>query len=58
MTAHGESNLEFTCSCARPDKRIWTQIALDVRRDDLSCDAVAYDEPLICARHGGLVEKR
>lgn len=33
--------LEFACSCTRPHKRVRTQVALDVGRDDLSCDAVA-----------------
>jgi len=36
----------------RPDQRIWAQIALDVGRDDFSCDAIARHEPLICPRHG------
>lgn len=37
---------------ARPDERIWTQVALDVGRDDFSCDTIAWHKPLICARHG------
>jgi len=37
---------------ARPDERIWAQIALDVGRDYFSRDTVAGHEPLICARHG------
>jgi hypothetical protein len=36
----------------RPHERIWPQIALDVGRNDLSCDAIAWHKPLICARHG------
>jgi hypothetical protein len=39
-------------ACARPDERIWAQIALDVGRDNFSRDAIAWHEPLVCARHG------
>lgn len=37
---------------ARPDERIWAQVALDVGRNDFSRDAIACDKPLICTRHG------
>ena len=51
-TAYGEPNLVFAGSCARPDKRIGAEVALDVGRDDLSCDAIAKNKPLIRSRHG------
>ena len=51
-TACGEPNLVFAGSCARPDKRIRAEVALDVGRDDLSRDAIAENKPLIRSRHG------
>jgi len=45
----------FGNSSARLNERIWSQVALDVGSDDLSCDAVTNDEPLVCSRHDGLV---
>jgi hypothetical protein len=43
--------LVFSGASARPDKRIWAQVALDVGRDYFSRDAVTRHKPLICARH-------
>jgi len=43
--------LEISSAYTRPNKRIWAQIALNVGRDDFSCNAIASDKPLICARH-------
>jgi hypothetical protein len=45
-------DLVLSGAYARPHQRIWPKIALDVGRDDLSCDAIARHKPLICARHG------
>lgn len=44
--------LVFSGACARPDERIWAQVALDVGRDYFSRDAFTRHKPLICARHG------
>lgn len=48
----GSPDLELSSAYARPDERIWAQIALDVGRNDLSGDAVSRHKPLICPRHG------
>ena len=46
------ADLVLSGAGARPDERIWAQIALDVGRDYFSRNTVAGHEPLICARHG------
>lgn len=46
------SDLVLSGAYAGPDERIGAEIALDVGRDDFACDAIARDEPLVCARHG------
>lgn len=46
------ADLVFSGACARPDERIWAQVALDVGRDYFSRDAFTRHKPLICARHG------
>jgi hypothetical protein len=47
-----EAYLLFSSAPARFDEGIWTQIALDVGRDDLSSDAVSWHEPLPYNRLG------
>lgn len=46
------ADLVLSGAGARPDERIWAQIALNVGRDYFSRDTVAGHEPLVCARHG------
>jgi hypothetical protein len=45
------ADLVLSGAYTRPDERIWPEIALNVGRDDLSRDAIAWHKPLICARH-------
>jgi hypothetical protein len=46
------ADLVLSAAGARPDERIWAQVALDVGRNDFSRDSLARHKPLICARHG------
>jgi hypothetical protein len=46
------ADLVLSGAYTRPHQRIWPEIALDVGRDNLSRDAIAWHKPLICARHG------
>ena len=49
------ADLVFARAYAGPDEGIGAEIALDVSGDDFSCDVLAEDKPLVCARHGGRV---
>lgn len=46
----GVPDLVFSSAYTRPDQRIWAQVTLDVGRDDLSRNAIAWHKPLVCAR--------